>query len=159
MRKVVVTGIGLVTPLGCDLEKFWKRIVSGYSGIRRIQQFDVAPYPSKIGGEVIEFDVNEFIDKKSQRRMDPYCHFAIAAAKLAVADSGLDMSKIDSCRGGVIVGSGVGGLQAMQASHAVLITKGPSRCSPFMIPQMICDIAAGHIAIEYNLKGPNYAVV
>jgi len=159
MRKVVVTGIGVVSPLGCDSEVFWKRIISGSSGIRRVQQFDVTAYPSQIAGEVVEFNVDEFMDKKSRRRTDPYCHFAIAAAKMAVADSGLDMSREDPCRGGVIVGSGVGGLQAVQSQHDVLRDRGPSRCSPYMIPQLICDMASGLIAIKFQLKGPNYAVV
>ena len=159
MRKVVVTGIGVVSPLGCDSEVFWKRIISGSSGIRRVQQFDVTAYPSQIAGEVVEFNVDEFMDKKSRRRTDPYCHFAIAAAKMAVADSGLDMSREDPCRGGVIVGSGVGGLQAVQSQHDILRDRGPSRCSPYMIPQLICDMASGLIAIKFQLKGPNYAVV
>ena len=108
---------------------------------------------------MVEFNVDEFMDKKSRRRTDPYCHFAIAAAKMAVADSGLDMSREDPCRGGVIVGSGVGGLQAVQTQHNILRDRGPSRCSPYMIPQLICDMASGLIAIKFHLKGPNYAAV
>ncbi len=159
MRKVVVTGLGVVSPLGCQLDVFWKRSMNGVSGIRRVQQFDCSPYQSQIGGEVIEFNADEFLSKKDQRRSDRYSHFAIAAAKMAVTDSGLDWTREDPTRGGVIVGSGIGGLQTLQTQHAILRDKGPSRCSPFMIPQMISNMAAGLIAIEHQLKGPNFAVV
>ncbi len=159
MRKVVVTGLGVVSPLGSQLDVFWKRSLNGVSGIRRVQQFDCSPYPSQIGGEVIEFNADEFLSKKDQRRSDRYSHFAIAAAKMAVTDSGLDWAREDPTRGGVIVGSGIGGLQTLQTQHAILRDKGPSRCSPFMIPQMISNMAAGLIAIEHQLKGPNFAVV
>lgn len=159
MRKVVLTGLGVVSPLGSKLDLFWERNLNGVSGIRRVQQFDCSPYPSQIGGEVIEFNVDEFLSKKDQRRSDRYSHFAIGAAKMAVVDSGLDWSKEDPTRCAAIIGSGIGGLQTLQAQHSILRDKGPSRCSPFMIPQMISNMAAGLIAIEHNLKGPNYAVV
>ncbi len=159
MRKVVVTGLGVVSPLGSQLDVFWKRNLNGVSGIRRVQQFDCSPYQSQIGGEVIEFNADEFLSKKDQRRSDRYSHFAIAAAKMAVTDAGLDWAKEDPTRGGVIVGSGIGGLQTLQTQHSILRDKGPSRCSPFMIPQMISNMAAGLIAIEHQLKGPNFAVV
>jgi len=159
MRKVVITGLGVVCPFGCDLEKFWKRNLAGESGIRRVQQFDISLYPSQIGGEVVEFDVDSFMSKKEQRHTDPYCQFAVAAAKLAMKDSGLDLSKIDPYKAGVLVGSGVGGLQFLQAQYKNLVEKGPGRVSPFMIPALICNMAAGMIAIEFQLKGPNYAVV
>jgi len=149
----------VVCPFGCDLEKFWKRNLAGESGIRRVQQFDISLYPSQIGGEVVEFDVDSFMSKKEQRHTDPYCQFAVAAAKLAMKDSGLDLSKIDPYKAGVLVGSGVGGLQFLQAQYKNLVEKGPGRVSPFMIPALICNMAAGMIAIEFQLKGPNYAVV
>jgi len=149
----------VVSPFGCDLHKFWQRNVAGESGIRLVQQFDISPYPSHIGGEVIEFDVNSFISKKDQRRTDPYCQFAVAAAKLALKDSGLDPSKLDPYRAGVLVGSGVGGLQFLQAQYKNLVEKGPGRVSPFMIPALICNMASGMIAIDFQFKGPNYAVV
>ena len=158
-RRVALTGIGLVTPLGCDVEVFWKRIVSGYSGVRHVQQFDVSQYPSQIAGEVIEFNVDDFLHKKTQRRIDPYCHYAVAAAKLAIANAGLQTGKDDPYRVGVIVGSGIGGLQSFQTYHTILKEKGPSRCSPFMIPAMISNMASGEIAIECQLRGPNYSVV
>ncbi len=158
-RKVVVTGLGVVTPLGCDLNRFWERNVAGWSGVRRTRQFDVSPYASQISGEVIEFNPDDFLSKKDQRRTDLYCHYSMAAAKLAMADSGLEREKEDPARLGVILASGIGGLQSLQTQHRILMEKGPNRCSPFMIPQMICNMASGLIAIEFQLKGPNYAVV
>jgi 3-oxoacyl-[acyl-carrier-protein] synthase II len=158
-RRVVITGMGVVSPLGCDLEVFWKRNVSGQSGIRRVQQFDASAFPSQIAGEVVEFDINAFLTPKEQRRMDPFAHFAMGAAKLAMKDSGLDMSREEPCRAGVIAGSGIGGLQTMEVQHRTLLERGPKRCSPFMIPQMISNMISGNIAIEYGMKGPNYGVV
>lgn len=158
-RKVVITGIGVVTPLGCDIKRFWERNVAGVSGVRHVTQFDVSRYPSQIAGEVVEFNANDFLSKKDQRRADLYCHYSMAAAKMAVADSGLEAAKEDPCRVAVIVASGIGGLQSLQVQHRILMEKGPERCSPFMIPQMICNMASGLIAIEFKFKGPNYAVV
>ncbi len=159
MRKVVITGLGVVGPLGCDEDVFWKRLLAGQSGIRRVQQFDITPYPSQIAGEVVEFNLDAFLPKKEQRRSDPYAHYAIAAAKMAIARSGLDMAREDPCRAGVIVGSGIGGLQTLQTQHTILRERGPSRCSPYMILQMITNMAAGLIAIEYQFKGPNFSVM
>lgn len=160
MRRAVITGIGVVSPLGApDLSVFWERIREGRSGIGPIKRFDASDYASRIAGEVIEFDIDAFIPKKEQRRLDPFSHYAMAAAKLAISDSGIDTHTEIPERMGAIVGSGIGGLQTLQAQHVILMNKGPSRCSPFMIPQMICNIASGLIAIEHNLKGPNYAVV
>ena len=159
MRKVGITGIGLVTPFGCEVQQFWQKNIAGASGVRRIKQFDISPYPSQIGGEVVDFNIDLFLSKKKQRRTDPYCHYAIAAAKLALKDSTLDFSKIDPYRAGVIVGSGVGGLQSFQTQYKVLLEKGPTRCSPFTIPELICNMAAGLIAIDFQIKGPNYAIV
>jgi 3-oxoacyl-[acyl-carrier-protein] synthase II len=158
-RRVAVTGMGLVSPLGCTVPVFWDRAVRGVSGIRLIQQFDTSRFASRIGGEVIEFNLDEFVPRKEQRRMDPFSHFGMAAAKLAVADSGIDFSKEDPWRSGVLVGSGVGGLQVVQAQTRVLLERGPERFSPFMIPQMIVNILSGFIAIEYGLRGPNFSVV
>ena len=158
-RRVAVTGLGVVSPLGCDIPKFWERIVAGQSGIRPITRFDVSQYASRIGGEIIEFNLDQFVSKKEQRRMDPFSHYGIAAAKLAVADAGLNLAGENAERIGCIVSSGVGGLQILQDQHSVLLAKGPSRFSPFMIPQMISNMAAGLIAIELNLKGPNYCIV
>jgi len=159
LHKAVITGMGVVSPLGCDLNVFWKRLCDGVSGIRAISLFDASAMDSRIAGEVVEFDVDKFISKKEQRRMDPFCYFALAAAKMAVEDSGLNFDAEDLCRCGTIVGSGIGGLQTLEAQHKTLLERGPSRCSPFMIPQMIINMASGLIAIAHHLKGPNFSVV
>ncbi|HRV31860.1 MAG TPA: beta-ketoacyl-ACP synthase II, partial [Kiritimatiellia bacterium] len=124
-----------------------------------ITYFDASAYATKFAGQVKGFQVEDFISKKEARRMDPFCHYGIAAAKMAVQDSGLDMSKEDATRAGVIAASGVGGLQILQAQMDVLRSRGPSRFSPFMIPQMITNILPGYISIETGMKGPNYAIV
>lgn len=157
-RRVVVTGMGVVSPLGCDLDTFWKRLVNGESGVRRVQTIDPSDYSSQIAGEVTDFDVDAFISKRERRRMDPFTQFGIGAAKMAVTHSGLEFDKEDPNRVGVIVGSGVGGLQILTNQVRVLMDRGPSRFSPFMIPQMITDIMAGYIAIEYGLRGPNFCI-
>jgi len=151
--------MGIVSPLGCDVNKFWERLVSGQSGIGRITRFDTTNFTSKIGGEVIELNIDAFVSKKDQRHLDPFSQYGIAAAKLAVADSGLDFQNEVRERVGVMVGSGIGGLQVLQKQTQVWLEKGPSRFSPFMIPQMIVNIVSGLIAIEYRLTGPNFGVV
>ena len=158
-RKVVITGMGVVTPLGCAVDGMWEAVKSGRCGIGTIKSFDASDYKIRIAGEVKDFDADAFIPPKEQRRMDAFCMYAIAAAKMAMDDSGLDMSCEDPSRAGVIVGSGIGGLQTFQSQHKVLINKGPGRVSPFVIPQMIGNMPGGLIAIEHGLKGPNYAVV
>jgi 3-oxoacyl-[acyl-carrier-protein] synthase II len=157
-RRVVVTGLGIVSPLGCDLQKFWERLTGGVSGIRRLTYFDTTHYTSKIGGEVIEYNANDFITPKEQRRMDPFTQLGVASSKLCLKNSGLDLEKIDLDRAGVLFGSGIGGLQILMDQMKVLEKKGPTRFSPFMIPQMITNIAAGHIAIECGFRGPNFCI-
>jgi 3-oxoacyl-[acyl-carrier-protein] synthase II len=158
-RRAVITGLGVLSPLGCDIEKFWQRMIAGQSGIRRTTRIDVSRYASQIAGELVEFNLDQFVTKKEQRRMDPFSHYGIAAAKLAMADSGLNMSVQNPERVGCIVSSGVGGLQVLEEQHTILMTRGPSRFSPFMIPQMISNMASGLIAIDLNLKGPNFCLV
>jgi 3-oxoacyl-[acyl-carrier-protein] synthase II len=148
--------MGIVSPVGCDLNVVWDRLMSGKSGIRRITQFDATNYTSRIAGELVDFNVDAFVSKKDQRRMDPFTIYAMAASKLAVQDSGIAFDKENTDQVGVIIGTGVGGLQVLEEQMRVLIAKGPSRFSPFMIPQMITNIAAGLVAIEFGLKGPNY---
>lgn len=157
-RRVAVTGLGVVSPLGCNHDRFIERLLAGQSGVRQVQAFDVSAYTSKIAGEVVEFDPEQYIPKKEARRMDPFCQYGIAATKLAVADSGLDFTKEDPTRCGALMGSGIGGLQILQEQMRILAEKGPSRFSPFMIPQMITNILAGYVAIEYGLQGPNYCI-
>ncbi len=158
-RRIVVTGLGVVSPLGCDVAKFWERIKAGQSGIRAVTKFDTTGFDTTIAGEVTEFDVDSFIEKKEQRRMDQFTHYAIGASKLAHKDSGLDMGLEDPTRGAVVIGSGVGGLQTLQAQHEIFLQKGPGRLSPFMIPQMISNMASGMVGIALNMKGPNWGVV
>jgi len=160
-RRVVITGMGVITPVGNDLKSFWENIKNGVSGIDRISAFDVASYDCKIAGEVRDFTPsNYFKNPKDVRRTDRYTQFAIAAAKMAIADAGIDASNYqDRTRFGVVVGSGIGGLKTLEDQHTILMTKGPSRISPFMIPMMINNMASGLISIEFGLSGPNFATV
>ncbi len=158
-RRVVVTGLGVVSPVGSTVDTFWKAILAGESGIGPITYFDTTAFDTKFAGQVKDFNLEEFIPKKEARRMDPFCHYGVAAAKMAVADSGLDMSTEDPTRIGVVAASGVGGLQIMQNTMDVLRTRGPQRFSPFVIPQLITNILPGLISINHNMKGPNFAVV
>jgi len=151
--------MGVVSPIGSTLERFWDGLTAGRSGIRRIEGFDATDFAARIAGELTDFDVNEFIDRKEQRRMDGFSHYAIAAAKMAMDDAAFDREAENPTRMGAIVGSGIGGLGTLETQHRTLLDRGPSRCSPFMIPQMITNMASGLIAIEHDLRGPNYAVV
>jgi len=157
-RRVVVTGLGVVSPQGSQVETVWKRMLAGESGIRRIRSFDPSGYASKIAGEVVEYDPNQFLDRKEQRHMDPFSLYGMGAAAMALEHSGLEADKENRNRIGVIVSSGIGGLHILQHQHTVLREKGPSRFSPFMIPQMITNILAGQIAIAYGFCGPNFCI-
>lgn len=158
-RRVVITGLGVVSPLGSDLNVFWQRLISGATGIRRITKFDASAMATQIAGEVVDFEIDKFIPKKEQRRMDPFCHYAVAAARMAVNDSGIQFASEDPYRAGCMIGSGVGGLITMEDQHTVLLNRGPDRNSPFMIPMMIVNMASGLVAIEHGLKGANFCVV
>lgn len=158
-RRVVVTGLGVVSPVGSTLDSFWEAILAGESGIGPITYFDTTAFDTKFAGQVKGFNLEDFIPKKEARRMDPFCHYGVAAARMAVADSGLDMSRENPHRVGVVAASGVGGLQVMQAQVDILRTRGPGRFSPFVIPQLITNILPGIISINHGMKGPNFAVV
>jgi 3-oxoacyl-[acyl-carrier-protein] synthase II len=158
-RRVVVTGLGVVSPIGSTVDSFWAAILAGQGGIAPITYFDTTAFDTKFAGQVKGFNLEDFVPKKESRRMDPFCHYGVAAAKMAVVDSGLDMSKEDATRAGVVAGSGVGGLQILQSQIEVYRTRGPSRFSPFVIPQMIINILPGLISINHGMKGPNFAVV
>ena len=159
-RRVVITGLGVVTPLGNDVESFWANLKNGVSGIERIQAFDTEKYDCQIGGEVRGFDPkNFFTNPKDVRRTDRYAQLAMAAAKMAKTDSGLDLEKMDRRRFGVIVSSGIGGLKTLEDQHTILMTKGPSRVSPFTIPMLISNMASGLISMEFGLQGPNLCIV
>jgi 3-oxoacyl-[acyl-carrier-protein] synthase II len=158
-RRVVITGLGVVSPLGNSKEDFWKNLVSGKSGIRRIQSMDTTNYDCKIGGEVVDFDPTPFFNNhKEARRADRFFQFGMAAAKMAVKDSGLNPDSEDPHRVGIMVGSGIGGLGTLENQYQILLEKSPSRVSPFLIPMMITNIASGMIAGEYGFMGPNMVV-
>ena len=157
-RKVVITGIGVVTPIGKDLASFWDSLKNGRSGVDRISSFDTTDYDTKIAGEVKDFDATPFFSNpKDIRRTDRFVQFAMAASKMAMADSGVDLGKVDLTRFGTIVGSGIGGLQTLCDQHTILMNKGPRRVSPFMIPMMISNMASGLVSMEFGLAGPNFS--
>lgn len=159
-RRVVITGLGVVTPIGNDVDTFWRNLQNGVSGIGQIQAFDTTAYDCRIAGEVRDFDPkNYFKNPKDVRRTDRYTHLAMAAAKMAKDDSGVDLDKVDRRRFGVIVSSGIGGLRTLEDQHTILMTKGPSRVSPFTIPMLISNMASGLISMEYGLQGPNLCIV
>jgi 3-oxoacyl-[acyl-carrier-protein] synthase II len=156
-RRVVVTGIGMISPVGVGNQATWQGLLEGRSGIGRITKFDVSDYPAQIAGEVRGFDPGDFIEKKEIKKSDTFIHFAIAAAQMAYDDSGLDTTKEDPDRVGVIIGSGIGGLPLIEEMHKKLLERGPSRISPFFIPGLIVNLASGHISIRFNAQGPSSA--
>ncbi len=156
-RRVVVTGIGLVSPLGTGTDKNWQALLRGESGIAPLTRFDVSRHATRFGGEVKDFDPLAFIDRKEVRKMDLFIRFGLAAAELAAADSGLDRAAFQSDRAGVYVGSGIGGLGSIEENHKVLLEKGPDRVSPFFLIQTIINEASGQISIRFGAKGPNCA--
>ena len=158
-RQVVVTGIGALTPVGNSAEEFWTAITQGRSGIGSITRFDTTGYPTRIAGELKNFDPLKWVDKKEARRLDPYLQYAIACAAMAVEDAGLDVAKVDGTRFGVLVGSGIGGIQTLLDSHDTLNQKGLDRVSPFFIPMLIINMAPGLISMRFGAKGPNSSVV
>ncbi|MFH2034429.1 MAG: beta-ketoacyl-ACP synthase II [Candidatus Margulisiibacteriota bacterium] len=157
-KRVVVTGMGIVSPLGIGWDKFFDNLCAGKSGISRIEAFDVSTYPSKIAGQVKDFDPCQYLDKKEARRLPRFIQFAVAASKLAVADAKFDISS-DPDRVGVIIGSGIGGIDFLEEQSSVLREKGVSKLSPFTVPYMICDMASGFTSILLGAKGPNSCVV
>lgn len=159
-RRVVITGIGAISPLGNDLESTWSAMKEGRSGISRVSKIPVDDYAAKIAGEVKGYDpLPYYTDPKDVRRSDPYTQLAFGASKMAMADSGLDPEAVDKTRVGVMVGSGIGGLGTLEAQHEVLLNRGARRVSPFVIPMMISNIASGMIAMEYGFGGPNMVIV
>lgn len=158
-NRVVITGLGAVTPLGTGVDKFWTGIVEGRSGIARVTNYDAELLPTQVAGEVKDFDPSEFMDKKEARRMDKCIQFALAGAKMAIEDSGLDLAEENRERIGVIFGTGIGGMNTLNDQSQVMFSKGPGRVSPFFVPMMIANMAAGQIAITYGLQGPNITTV
>ena len=158
-KRVVVTGVGAVTPIGNTAEEFWAALMQGTSGIGPITRFDTTGYPTRIAGEVKGFESLKYIDKKDDRKFDPFLKFAIACAVMAVEDAGLVLSQVDKTRFGVLVGSGIGGITTLLDTHDVLNAKGPDRVSPFFIPMLIINMASGLISMRFDAKGPNSSVV
>lgn len=156
-NRVVVTGLGAVTPIGTGWQNFWQALKDGRNGIGKITRFDTTGYTAQIAGEVADFDPVQFIDKKELKRMDRYTQFALAATRLALEDSKLE--KIDGDRAGVFIGSGIGGMETLHSQYEKLFTKGASRISPFFIPMMIANMAAGNVAIAFQLHGPCECIV
>ncbi len=158
-RRVVVTGLGVVTSIGHDVNAFWASLVAGRGGIHRITLFDPSEFGSQIGAEVRDWDPAQHMDPKEARRNDRYTHFGFVAAKQAFADSGLDMAKEDGDRVGVIIGSGIGGMYTYESQLKVLAERGPRKVSPFTIPSLIGNMCSGLVAIEHGARGPNFGVV
>ncbi len=158
-KRVVVTGLGAVTPVGLGKDKLWSSLKNGISGIGEITKFDADGYECRIAAEVRDFVAADFIDKKEARRMDTFTQYAIAGAKMAVEDGLIDMKRVDKSRLGVVLGSGIGGIETLENQFRVIFDKGPSRVSPFFIPMMISNMAAGQVSIVFGAKGPNETVV
>src|SRR3954451_7075303 len=159
-RRVVITGLGVVTPIGIDVPTFWDNLKNGVSGIGMVDAFDTTGYECRIGGQVRDFDPkNYFNNPKDARRTDRFAQLSMAAAKMAKEDSGIDLAKTNLDRFGVIISSGIGGLKTLEDQHSNLIYKGPTRLSPFTIPMLISNMASGLISMEYGLQGPNFCIV
>jgi 3-oxoacyl-[acyl-carrier-protein] synthase II len=158
-RRVVITGLGAVTPIGNDVPTTWSNVIAGRSGAGPITQFDTTGYKTRFACEVKDFDVTPLVGKKEARRMDRFTQFAVAAAKQALDDSGLNISLDDSWRAGVFIGTGIGGIGTLENEIRQMVVKGPDRISPFLVPMMLPDVAAAQVAIHFGLRGPNMAVV
>ncbi|MCX7036834.1 MAG: beta-ketoacyl-ACP synthase II [Proteobacteria bacterium] len=159
-RRVVITGMGIVSPVGSTIDTAWADVVNGVSGIGPITRFDVSAFPCRFGGAVKGFELEQYLPAKEARRMDEFMHYGIAAGAQAMADAGLDMNRIDLDRAGVIMGSGIGGLQTIEDQHNDYVTaNSPRKISPFFVPSTIINMIAGHLSIRFGLRGPNLGVV
>lgn len=158
-RRVVITGLGIVSPVGNDLTTAWDNIVNGRSGISRITRFDPSAITTHIAGEVKDFDISAYISAKEARQMDTFIHYGLAAGMQAWRDSGLEVTEANAERIGVIVGSGIGGLPRIEETQVEYLSKGPRRISPFFVPGSLINLISGHLSIAYGMKGPSYAVV
>lgn len=157
--RTVVTGIGLVSPLGSDPDRYFQKLLDGECGIDKVTRFDISDYPTKIAAEVKEFESSRFLDKKEIRRLDPSEQYALSASQMAFDDSKLVLDNIDLDRAGVIIGSGIGGISTFEKQHKILLKSGPGRVSPFFIPMMIIDMCAGLVSMRFGFRGPNYGTV
>ena len=155
-KRVVVTGLGVISSIGQDVPTYWESLVAGRSGIRAICSFDASAYSTRIAGEVPDFDAGQWLDKRTVRRVDRFTQMAVAASKQAVSDAGLDFSGEDTARCGVVVGTGIGGLLEIEQQHRKLLAKGPARVSPFLVPKLMANAGSAQVAIEFGLHGPNF---
>ncbi len=158
-RRVVVTGVGAVTPIGNTQVEYWNALKEGKNGAGKITTFDASAFDSQIAFEIKDFDITKYVDRKSARRMDPFTHYGMAASIQAMEDSNIDLENTDLEKFGVIYGSGIGGMRTFEEQHTAYMQHGPRRISPFFVPMMISDIAAGQISIRFGLKGPNYGTI
>ncbi|MDH7499657.1 MAG: beta-ketoacyl synthase N-terminal-like domain-containing protein, partial [candidate division NC10 bacterium] len=158
MRRVVITGVGVVSPVGIGTQAFWKSVCAGVSGVGKITRFDASSYPVQIAAEVKGFDPLQYVEKKDLKKMDLFIQYALAAALMSAQDARLAINSENSDRTGVLVGSGMGGLWTIEEHHKILLNRGPDRISPFFIPSLITNLAAGHISIRLGAKGPNSCV-
>lgn len=158
-RRVVVTGLGLITPVGNDVDSSWNAIVNGQSGINTIEHFDTSDFSTRFGGTVKDFDCTDYMSAKEARRMDTFMHYGIAAGVQAIQDAGLDETNLNPQRGGVAIGSGIGGIGSIEETTHIIKESGPRKVSPFFVPGSIVNMVAGGLSIRFNLQGPNIAVV
>ncbi len=158
-RRVVITGMGVITSLGTEIDEFWEAIKAGKNGITTVERFDITNYDAKVAAEIKDFEPSDFMDRKDAKRMDKYIQYAVAASKKAIENSKIDLENSDRDRIGVIVGTGIGGIETLENQHEVLMNKGPGRVSPFFIPMMIPNMASGSVAIQFGLKGFNECVI
>lgn len=158
-KRVVVTGLGAITPIGIGKDAYWQSLVAGKSGITKITRFDASDYATQIAGEVKDFDATQYIEKKEAKRMDRCTQFALVAAKMAFEDAGLDLEKEDHSRIGTVIGTGIGGIETLHDQYKTLFDKGPNRISPFFVPMMIANMPSGQVSIHFGLQGPCLCVV
>jgi len=158
-RRVVITGLGIVSPVGNSVQAAWENIVAGRSGIGPITQFDVSAFPVRFGGVIRDFDVSEYVSPKEARKMDPFIHYGIAAACQAISDAGLEEGAADPTRIGVSIGSGIGGISSIEKQYKAFLDGGPRKISPFFVPSSIINMVSGNLSIMYNFQGPNISLV
>src|SRR3990167_11297667 len=158
-HRVAITGLGAITPIGHEKDQLWTSLCNGKSGISHITAFDTTGQDVLIAGEVVDFEPGKWFDKKEERRLDRFTQFAVASAALAIEDSGLNLDKVDRYRAGTIIGTGIGGIIEIEAQHKVLLERGPSRVSPFMITKLMANAAPGYIAIKFGLQAANFSVI
>ncbi|QGG48119.1 beta-ketoacyl-ACP synthase II [Heliorestis convoluta] len=158
-KRVVITGLGVVSPVGIGKESFWNALISGESGIGPVTRFDTSALPTRVAGEVKDFQPTQYLDRKEARRMDRFAQFAVASAKMALEDGKVDQEQVNKERIGVVLGCGIGGMETFEDQARVLFEKGPGRVSPFFVPMMISNMAAGHVSMQLGLKGPSETVV